>query len=79
MGVDDESREQRARARAGWPIQTFALGQEPPEDLSAFSVAERIALVERLTQNAWAAMGAEIPEYTRSEMPGRVVRRGDAP
>jgi hypothetical protein len=79
MAGEDDARQARARARAAWSIRAFPLGQEPPDDLSALTPSERVALVWQLTQDAWASMGAEIPQYTRSEMPGKVIRRRGAP
>lgn len=79
MGGDDEARQARARARANWPIRKFALGQEPPDDLSSLTPSERFALVWQLTREAWAWRAAEIPRYTRAEIPGKVIRRRDLP
>ena len=76
VSVDsDEARRARAAARAGWPVARYAMGAEPAEDLLGTTTAgERIAMVWRITQDAWAAMGRSIPEYERSEAPGRMVR-----
>lgn len=78
MSTEDDAQRARARARATWPMRKFALGQEPPDDLSALSMGERIAMVARLTADAWSFMGAELPSYSRAEMPGKVIRRGAA-
>lgn len=52
------------------------LGHEPPDDLTAISTpSERVAMVWRITLDAWAAMGEAIPDYPRGEAPGRVIRR----
>jgi hypothetical protein len=74
----EQARQRRAAARAGWPVRRFALGQEPADDLSrTTTAAERIAMVWRLTLDAWAMTGRPLPEYTREQMPGRVIRPSD--
>lgn len=75
---DAEARAQRAKARAGWPVTRTSLVDQPEDDLSALSVSERIAMVWQLTLDVWASTGKELPSYERSQMPGRVVRPGDA-
>ena len=73
---DDRARRARARARASWPIARYALGHEPSDDLSATTTAdERLAMMWPLALDAWAAMGEPIPDYPRSEAPGRVIRK----
>jgi hypothetical protein len=67
--------EERRRARAAWPIRRVALGEEElvdPRDTS--TVDERIALVWKLTREQWALAAKKIPEYTRAEMPGVLIR-----
>lgn len=69
--------EDRARARALWPVRALALGTEEltdPRDTSM--VDERLALVATLTREQWRLSGREIPTYSRSEAPGRIVRGG---
>jgi hypothetical protein len=67
--------EQRARARGAWPIRAFRLGDEPlTDDRDRSSVDERLALVWVLTREQWLLAGLPYPDYTRAEMPGRVVR-----
>ena len=64
----------RRAARARWPIQRYALGEEPSEDLSAHTTAsERLAMVWPLTVLSWRLAGREIPTYERRDMPGRLV------
>jgi hypothetical protein len=75
MADGEDERRKRAAARSSWPVQRFALGAEPDDDLSALTPAQRVALVWRLTQDAWASMGKEIPSYSRAETPVRWVRR----
>ena len=65
----------RRRARASWPVRKFQLGAEPTDDFSAFTVAERLAMTWRMTRDAWASAGRALPDYARSEMPIRVIRR----
>jgi hypothetical protein len=78
MPSEDELRKQRAAARATWPGRKLSLSEEgATDDLSTLTVAERIALVWRLTQDAWAFSGQPIPDYTRAETPIRVIRRRD--
>jgi hypothetical protein len=35
---------------------------------------ERVAMVWQITLDAWASSGRPLPEYTRAEIPGRVIR-----
>jgi hypothetical protein len=73
---DDESRKQRAAARATWPLRRLPLDQEDGvHDLAALSASERFAMVWRLTQDAWAFRGEPIPDYARSQTPIHVMRR----
>jgi hypothetical protein len=77
MEGSDEARKQRALARANWRVSMHRLGEEPvdDEDGVVLSVAQRIGMVWRITQNAWALSGQQMPRYARSEMPGRMVRK----
>jgi hypothetical protein len=69
--------EERARARADWPVRVVRLGDEGATDpRDTTTVDERLRLVAVLTLEQWALSGREIPTYARAEMPGRVVRRG---
>ena len=73
MSEDDVAR--RRAARAAWPLRVFKLGSEPTEDLSATTtVAERLAMMWPLALDAFALAGQPLPTYTRSDMPGRVIR-----
>ncbi|KIG18363.1 hypothetical protein DB30_00648 [Enhygromyxa salina] len=38
---------------------------------------ERVAMVWQMTLDVWASSGKLIPEYTRANMPGRLLRRDD--
>jgi hypothetical protein len=75
--VDSEAaRKARARARASWTGSLHRLGDEAEPDLLAITTAsERVAMVYRLTQDAWAMRGLPVPDYARSEAPGRLVRK----
>lgn len=75
MDEREEARRQRALQRASWSIQKFKLGEEPEDDLSHLTVAERVAMVWRVTQDAWASSGMPLPTYTRAEIPGRMIRK----
>jgi hypothetical protein len=79
--VDSESaRKARSAARAGWRFTSYRLGEQPECDLSSTTTAsERVAMVWRLTQDAWAMMNAPIPDYDRAQIPGRVIRKHDRP
>lgn len=70
------SYEERARARAVWPIERHALGAEPLIDRrDRTSIDERLALVAVLTRAQWALGGLPWPTYARAEMPGRLILR----
>ena len=75
MASHDESSDARRRARAGWPVRVFRLGEEPSDDLSDRTTAEeRLAMMWPLAVDAWTASGRVLPEYPRDRMPVRVVR-----
>jgi hypothetical protein len=67
--------EERAKARASWPVRAVALGDESATDLrDTTTVDERLRLVGVLTRELWAFSARPIPDYPRAEMPGRVIR-----
>ena len=72
--MNDEALERR-RARAGWPVRKFGLGEEPADDFSAYTVEERLAMTWQMTCDAWASAGLPMPTYSRNEMPIRVIRK----
>lgn len=73
-GLSD--RERRAAMRREWPIVTYSLGDETGDDLSSVTTAEeRLAMMWELACSAWIFSGRPFPEYDRSEIPGRVLRR----
>jgi len=70
MSAPQSSAQERADARRSWPVRKHRLGEEPSEDLSASTTAaERLGMMWRLTQDAWAMTGRPIPDYPREEMP----------
>jgi hypothetical protein len=70
------SAEDRRRARANWPIRKVGLRDEELTDpRDASTVDQRLALVWKLTREQWAFAGMKMPEYSRAEMPGRLIRR----
>ena len=76
IGCVDERDEIRQRAveRSAWPVRRFALGEER-DDLSAQTTAtERIAMMWPLALEAWALAGFPIPDYSRQNMPSRLLR-----
>jgi len=74
--VDDA--EARKRARVNWPIRRFDLGAEPGDDLSATTTAEaRLAMMWELAVNSWRLSGKCIPDYSREDMPIRILRLQD--
>lgn len=70
---------ERRAARANMPVRVFRLGEEPGDDLSLETTAEqRLAMVSELSARMWALTGKPVVQYTRAEMPVRVIRGGDA-
>lgn len=75
-----KSEEARRTARARWPVARFALGDEPPDDLSAVTTpAERIAMMWPLAESAWKLAGRPLPAYDRRNVPGRLFPPGTPP
>lgn len=68
--------EERAKARATWPIRRYPVGQEPADaDRVGGTVDQRIAMVAELTRQQWALAGRQWPSYRRANAPGRIIRR----
>jgi hypothetical protein len=75
MFDDDPEAAGRAKQRHGWPLRAYPLGGEPGDDLSATTTAEeRLAMMWPLAVEAWTLAGRPMPDYSRSEMPVRVLR-----
>jgi hypothetical protein len=74
-----EDAARRAAARASWPgLKTTLAEAAGAEDLSASTTTEqRLAMMWELTLGAWSLTGLPLPDYTRANMPGRLVRPGD--
>lgn len=71
------SAEERRAARANWPVRKFRLGEEPVDDYSAYTAGERMMMVEQMTNDAWASAGLPLPQYSRREMPVRIIRKDE--
>ena len=66
--------EARARARSRWPGRLVRLDDVAELERVEGTPAELIGLVTELTLAAWAMRGEPIPDYPRSEAPGRILR-----
>ncbi|MCG5051486.1 MAG: hypothetical protein KA712_00865 [Myxococcales bacterium] len=55
-------------------MRKTTLAQDESTDLVHGPPGELVAMVWRLTQDAWAMSGMPYPDYSRSEMPGRLIR-----
>jgi hypothetical protein len=74
----DDARAARARDRADWPGGlTTSAEQTDAAIVRHGSPSERIAMVWRVTLDAFASAGIPMPTYRRADMPGRVIRAGD--
>lgn len=61
-----------------WPVRVFRRGSEPSDDLSASTTAaERLEMVDILSQRAWELTGKPFPNLPRSQWPVRIVRLRD--
>jgi hypothetical protein len=57
-------------------VRIFRLGEEPLDDLRATTTAEeRLEMVRRLTERAWALSGRPFPSYSRDRIPVRITTR----
>jgi hypothetical protein len=61
--------------RSQWTVKKYKLGEEPPDDLSDLTPAERIAMVWEITKNAWAFKEPGFRESRLRRDVVRVVRR----
>ena len=70
----------RARRRADWPVRSFRFGEEPDDDLSdTTTLGERLSMMWPLAVEAWTLGGRSLPVYNRTNLPGQLVRAGEAP
>jgi hypothetical protein len=59
-----------AHDRHSWPVRAYALGNEPPDDLSATTTPEeRLAMMWPLALEAWELTGRPLPQYERRQTP----------
>lgn len=74
--TSEDERARRVAARRSWPGLKTTLAEAPgAEDLSATTtVEERLAMMWGLTVGAWSLTGQPMPDYSRANMPGRVIR-----
>jgi hypothetical protein len=55
---------------ARYTIRVLRLGEEPRDDLrESMTAQERIRLLRRLSERAWALGGKRVPRIPRSQMP----------
>jgi hypothetical protein len=74
----DDDRAARARARATWPGCITTLDAEADAAIVRHgTAAERLAMLWRVTLDAWASAGRALPRYSRAAMPIRIVRADD--
>lgn len=51
------------------------MGEEPGEDLSAFTTPEqRVAMMWELAATAWRLSGKKFPNYPRRKAPIKIIR-----
>ena len=80
MNEDRRSPKERARSRRSWPGRVTALsevGEDDQDDLFRATAAERVAMVWRVTVDAWLLSGRQIIQTPRHELPGVLVRGAD--
>lgn len=64
--------------RRAWPVRIYRLGEEPGDDLSAWTTPEeRVALVWELSRRMWALTGRPSPENPRRQLSIRILPRRD--
>jgi len=58
-------------------VRIFRLGEEPRDDLREVMTAEdRLRLLRRLSERAWALTGKPVPGVPRNRMTVRITRPG---
>lgn len=76
--MSDAERRARAERRGSWPIRKHTLSETPREDLSSCTTAEeQIAMMWELTVQALALSGLPMPNYSRGEIPIRIVHSSE--
>ena len=70
----DPEAEKRRLQRASWPVVKTTLDRELTDVVTTGTPSERVAMVQRLTLDAWAMAGLPMPSYRREEAPGHIVR-----
>jgi hypothetical protein len=76
--ASDPNAEARRRARASWPVARYEAGEVPSDDLSDVTTpSQRIAMMAELANAAWKLAGRPLPDYDRSQIPGRLFRPGE--
>jgi len=74
----EDDRAARARARATWPGSVTTLDAQADAAIVRHGTAlERLAMLWRVTLDAWASAGRALPTYSRATMPIRIVRAAD--
>lgn len=75
--MSDAGRTRRARARQSWGGGLTRLDAPPSSTppVAALDPAERIANCWAISVDAFLLSGRPWPEYERSEIPGRMIRR----
>ena len=65
----------RARNRSDWPVQRVS--SDADQELSLMkstTPSARLEMMWRLAVDSWVMSGRSIPDYTREESPGRLIR-----
>lgn len=74
----DGGRSERAKQRAEWVGRKTTLGgQDDATVVRHGTPGERIEMLWQVTWDAWVSSGRPLPNYTRAEMPGRLIRLED--
>jgi hypothetical protein len=81
--MDDAARQRAERRRAAaehWPVRAYRLEAEPARDpLDRSTIDERLAMMWPLAVQAWSVAARALPNYARSEAPGKVIRGRELP
>jgi hypothetical protein len=64
--------------RAAWPIRSFPIEDQPPDDISAQTTPQqRLAMMWSLAVEAWRVSGRAIPNYDRAQIAARLFGPGE--